>query len=128
MRAVLDTNILISALLVKGGPPDDAYRAWRRGQFTFLTCQMQLEELRLTLRKPALAARLINDLKLEAVMVDPLPSVERSPDPAYDFLLAAAEAGCADFLVTGDKSGLLALGKHASARIVTAREFTQRFT
>ena len=42
-------------------------------------------------------------------MVDPLPIVVRSPDPTDDFLLAAAEAGGADYLVTGDKSGLLSL-------------------
>ena len=35
--------------------------------------------------------------------------MERSPDPTDDFLLALSEAGKADYLVTGDKSGLLAL-------------------
>ena len=39
--------------------------------------------------------------------IDPLPRVERSPDPTDDFLLALSEAGKADYLVTGDKSGLL---------------------
>jgi predicted nucleic acid-binding protein len=42
--------------------------------------------------------------------------VRRSPDPADNFLLALAEAGNADYLVTGDKSGLLALASHKSAR------------
>lgn len=53
----------------------------------------------------------MNDLKHFAENVDPLPSVTRSPDPNGDFLLAAAEGGHADYLVTGDKNGLLALQK-----------------
>jgi uncharacterized protein len=40
-----------------------------------------------------------------------------------NFLLALAEAGNAVYLVTGDKSGLLALGSHKSTRIITARDF-----
>ncbi len=39
------------------------------------------------------------------------------------FLLALSEGGQADYLVTGDKSGLLALGRHKATRIVSAREF-----
>ena len=131
MRVVLDTNILISALLVQSGVPGTIYQAWTDRTFTLLTCNMQLEELRQTLRKPALAARirphqagrLVNDLKRYAEGVDPLPFVKRSPDPEDDFLLAAAEAGRADYLVTGDKSGLLALQKHEGTKIINAREF-----
>jgi predicted nucleic acid-binding protein len=51
----------------------------------------------------------------------------RSPDPNDDFLLAAAEAGHADYLVTGDKSGLLALLRHEGTRIVTAASFARQF-
>lgn len=48
-----------------------------------------------------------------------------SSDPHDDFLLALAEAASADYLVTGDKSGLLALRKHRRTRIVTARRFSK---
>jgi predicted nucleic acid-binding protein len=61
------------------------------------------------------------------VDIDPLPRVERSPDPTDDFLLALSEAGDADYLVTGDKSGLLALDRHKATRIVSAREFAALF-
>ena len=129
MRVILDTNILISALLVQGGPPGAIYRAWIEGCFTLLTCADQLAEMRATLRKPTLAerikphdaGRLMNDLKHFAEGVDPLPHVDRSPDPEDNFLLAAAKAGHADYLVTGDKSGLLALRKHEGTGIVTAK-------
>jgi uncharacterized protein len=116
MRVVLDTNILISALMIQTGNPAAIYRAWQSGQFTLLTCTEHLDELRATLRKPAIAERirpykaggLVNEMKKLAQTVDRLPPVRRSPDPTDDFLLALSEAGKAGFLVTGDKSGLLA--------------------
>jgi predicted nucleic acid-binding protein len=36
MRAVLDTNILVSALLVQTGNPAAIYSAWQEGFFTLL--------------------------------------------------------------------------------------------
>lgn len=133
MRAILDTNILVSALLVPSGAPGAIYRAWAEGAFTLLIAEEQIAELRHTLVKPTLAARirphragrLVNSLRRLAEDVGPLPRVERSPDPEDDFLLAMAEAGKADYLVTGDKSGLLALVRHAGARIVAARQFLE---
>jgi len=131
MRVVLDTNILVSALLLHQGHPAEIYRAWQEGNFTLLTCAEQLDELRQTLRKPAIAerikpykaGRLVNELKGFAEDVGVLPRVQRSPDPTDDFLLAMSEAGKADYLVTGDKSGLLALARHQNTRIVSARHF-----
>jgi predicted nucleic acid-binding protein len=32
MRIVLDTNVLIAALITEGTPPDQLYRAWRDGR------------------------------------------------------------------------------------------------
>ena len=58
MRVVLDTNILISALIVQEGNPATIYHAWQEGQFTLLICAELLEELRATLRKPKLAVRI----------------------------------------------------------------------
>ncbi len=105
------------------------------GKFTLLTCAAQVDELRSTLQKPRVserikphkAGRLVNQVKKLAEDVDPLPRVERSPDPTDDFLLALSEGGKADYLVTGDKSGLLALDRHKGTRIVTAREFAALF-
>jgi hypothetical protein len=135
MRVVLDTNILVSALMAQSGPPARIYRAWQEGYFTLLTCSEQLDELRATLRKPAIrerirpynAGRLVNELRGLAEEVGALPRVQRSPDPTDDFLLALSEAGKADYLVTGDKDGLLALAHHQITRIVSAREFAALF-
>lgn len=133
MRVVLDTNILVSALITSAGIPAAVLNAWLEGKFTLLTCSTHLEELRNTLKKPRVAeltkpyraGRLVNQIRRLAVNVGDLPIVKRSPDPMDDYLLALAEAGRADFLVTGDKSGLLGLGRHNTARIVSAREFAR---
>ena len=133
MRVVLDTNILISALMIQTGNPAAIYRAWQERQFTLLTCAEHLDELRATLRKPAIAERikpyraggLVNEMKKLAESVDTLSRVRRSPDPTDDFLLALSESGNAHYLVTGDKSGLLKLKQHKATRIVSARTFAE---
>lgn len=135
MRVVLDTNILISALIVRGGTTDAIVQAWQRRGYTLLTCDEQIEELRDCFTRPWLvperirrheAGRLLNHLRRSAIFIAPLPVVTRSADPDDDFLLALSEAGQADFLVTGDKGGLFALVRHGGTRIVTARDFVGR--
>jgi uncharacterized protein len=131
MRAVLDTNILVSALISPTGHPAAIYDAWEDGKFTLLTCAEHLDELRATLQKPKVAeligphkaGRLVNQVRKLAEDIGPLPRVKRSPDPTDDFLLALSEAGKADYLVTGDKSGLLSLDRHQTTRIVSASDF-----
>lgn len=131
MRVVLDTNILISSLLSSDGPPAIIYQAWRENRFSLLTCGKQMEEIRRTLRKPAIAARvrphhagsLINRLYNRAVDVGRLPEVLRSSDPDDNFILAMAEAGSAHYLVSGDRDGLLVLRRHRKTRILSPRAF-----
>jgi predicted nucleic acid-binding protein len=48
MRVVLDTNILISALISSASSPAIIYNAWEDGEFTLLSCTEQLDELRAT--------------------------------------------------------------------------------
>jgi len=46
MRVVLDTNILISALMTRDTPPDRLYEYWKEGRFQLASCERQLEEIR----------------------------------------------------------------------------------
>lgn len=134
MRVVLDTNILVSALIAPAGYPATIYNAWEQGRFSLLTCAEHLDEIRATLQKPRIAhlirpyraGRLINQIKKLAANIVNLPQVRRSADPGDNFLLGLAEAGEADYLVTGDKSGFLALKKHKRTQIVSARQFTEK--
>ena len=49
MRVVLDTNIIVSALLAPAGKPAAIIRIWLDGKFTLLTCAAHLDELGSTL-------------------------------------------------------------------------------
>jgi len=55
MRVVLDTNILVSALIAPAGNPAAIYNAWEQCKFTLLTCTEHLDELRATLQRPRVA-------------------------------------------------------------------------
>jgi len=131
VRLVVDTNILISALLVGTSLPAHLIMLWREGRFDLLTSAEQLDELTRVTRYPklrarlvpALAGRLINELRKIAVVVENLPAVTVCADPADNYLLALAAAGAADFLVTGDKQDLLGLKLYEGARIITVRDF-----
>ncbi|WP_428377549.1 putative toxin-antitoxin system toxin component, PIN family [Lichenicoccus sp.] len=131
MRLVVDTNILVSALLAGNSLPAQLIVLWRQGRFDLLTAPVQLDELRRVTRyprirerlAPALAGRLVNDLRTLAVHVDPLPVVDVSPDPDDNYLLAMATAGSAAFLLTGDKRHVLGIGTYGGTRILRVRDF-----
>lgn len=129
MRVILDTNLLVAALISPYHPPEVIYRAWLARRYELVTSHEQLDEFRRvtryprvrTLIAPPVAGTMLNTLKADAQVLDRLPRVERSRDPGDNFLLAMAEASTADYLVTGDKRDLLELRQHGGTRIVTAR-------
>ena len=98
-----------------------------------ITSEWQLDEFRRVTRytklrrflKPAEAGHLVNSLRHQAVVLETLPTVELSPDPDDNPVLAMAEASQAQFLITGDKKDLLALGTIGGTHIVTARQFAE---
>lgn len=131
MRIVIDTNAFVSALLVPGSRTAELTACWRRGRFTVLTSQAQLDELVRVTRYPRirerlsapLAGRLINELKGFAEWVDNLPPVDMSPDPFDNYLLSIAQGGGASHLVTGDKRDLLSMARYGSTAIVGVSAF-----
>jgi len=130
MRVILDTNILVSALITPDGVTQKLYRAWRTGRFHLLTCSEQLTEFRRVTRyprvrsyiRPAEAGTLLNELRRLAIIIDNLPQIDVVSDASDNFLLGLALAGKADYLVTGDHSHLLGMPRYAGTRIVTVRK------
>jgi len=126
MRLVIDTNVLLSALISSASPSAQILALWRTRKFELLTSAEQIDEIARVTRypriraglAPPLAGRLVNRLRDLAILVEKLPKLDRSLDPDDNYLLALAEAGQAHFLVTGDKP-LLALKHRKSTRIVT---------
>jgi putative PIN family toxin of toxin-antitoxin system len=134
MRVILDTNVLLGALISPHGPPDTIYRAWRAARFDLVTSTAQLDELRRVSRYPKLKTILpahrigtmVNNMQRAVVLgvLPPLPDGVDVSDPNDAFLLAMALTGETDYLVTGDRrAGLLQLGNLGRARIVTPTVF-----
>jgi putative PIN family toxin of toxin-antitoxin system len=133
VRVVLDTGILIAALITTDTPAALIYQAWRKKRFELVTSEWQLDEFRRVSRyqklrrflRPAEAGNLVNGLRYQATVLETLPTVELSPDPDDNPLLAMAKTSDADYLVTGDKADLLSLDTIGRTHIVTARQFVE---
>ncbi|MBU2719039.1 putative toxin-antitoxin system toxin component, PIN family, partial [Acidithiobacillus ferridurans] len=103
MRVILDTNVLLGALISPHGPPDTIYRAWRAARFELVTSTAQLDELRRVSRYPKLKTILpahrigtmVNNMQRAIVLntLPPLPEGVDANDPNDAFLLAMAMAG-----------------------------------
>lgn len=120
MRAVLDPNVIISALLAAGGSPAKVLRAWLDGAYDLVASGRLLAELERALSYPKLrkritrteATELVDLLRRDAQMLDDPkgPPLVRSPDPGDDYLIALAAAARA-VIVSGD-GHLLSLAEH----------------
>ncbi len=129
LKAVVDTNVLVSGTILSRGNPFEILEAWRRYEFTLITSPEITTEVEAVLRRPmfykeyglteSLVSRLITVLNLEALAVNPkaissLPGIE----PADLKFLACAEAAAADYFVTGDRA-LLNLRAYNATLIVS---------
>jgi len=130
LKVVLDTNVLVSSLLVKVGLPAGVVDAWRQRQYLVVTSPDLIAEVRLR-RKYHFTEedieQLISLLEQDALLVPGQAQVQGviPDDPADEKVLACAVDAEADVIVSGD-SHLLALGEHQGILILTAREFLER--
>ncbi len=140
MLAVIDTNVWISAFLTPEGYSAEVVRRFRADAFQPVFCPSTVYELRASLSKPRIAARINMTFRSmnEAVALlyasspelpDP-PIFPISRDPNDDIFIALAIASDADFLVTRDDDlkGDPAVREYleaAGVRLVTVREFVE---
>lgn len=137
MRIVLDTNVLVSGILLPGSTPGRVLDAWRKSCFTLVLSDEMLEEMGRVLRYPKIAKRLdrigttgdevghlLALMRFQADFVDITPVAASVPDDPDDAkILATFIAGKADYLVSGD-ADLLALRDQYP--ILTPQEFWRR--
>jgi putative PIN family toxin of toxin-antitoxin system len=117
IRVVLDTNVVLSALVFAGGPARQIRQAWQRGDFLPLASTATVKELVRVLAYPKFA---LADQEQEELLADYLPYVQtvRIPNPpprvpeCRDVMdlpfMQLAVAGKAKVLVSGDRD-LLAI-------------------
>jgi putative PIN family toxin of toxin-antitoxin system len=132
-KAVLDTNVWVSALLW-GGKPASVIKAAEEGKVDIYASEEIIAEISQVLAYPKIAKvyqseRLRNEL-IEAVLkAVKLVEVAKKvrvvlEHPADDKFIECALAARADFIVSGDKH-LLKVGSYNKTRIVSVSEFLQ---
>lgn len=136
MRAVLDTNIVIRALIKPAGTVGPVLERLAAGDFTAVYSEPILEEFLAKLALPRIRkkyhltdediADLLALLALRGILVEPKRSVKVCRDADDNMVIEAALEGGAEWIVTGDED-LLSLKKFESVRMVTPRRFLGAF-
>lgn len=133
MKAVLDTNVLISAYVFPGGKPEAVYRLALEARVEIGTSRTLLAELGRVLEQkfgwqPGRVETAVAQVARIATIVKPSEAVRFvSADPADDRVLEAARAFEADVIVSGDRH-LLDLGAWDGIEIISPAEFVARWS
>lgn len=133
MIVVLDTNVIVSAMLSSEGSPAEIIRRWEAEEFEVVTSPPLISEFERVINYPRVRKyiRLSDEeidtlkkrLKAVATLVEPqfiLEIVEK--DPADDRVLECAVAGGAAFIISGN-THLLELGEHQQIVILEPTAF-----
>ncbi len=138
MIIVLDTNVMISALLSTEGSPAQIIDLWEAGEFDIATSAPLLDEVKRVLGyekikkslkcTPEEINRLIGGWRTAAIYVEPEEELEViEDDPDDNRVLECAVAADADYIVSGDHH-LLDLGEYRGIEILPTVGFVVLMT
>jgi uncharacterized protein len=133
VRAVLDTNVFVSAALSKNptSPTREILERWLQGQFILVICTPLMEEIAEKLLDHNIEENLIGSLverltELAEWVEVPLEKIENLlPDPDDNVIVACAVEGKVDSLVTYDPHFDPLSGEHQAIRILKAIPFLE---
>ena len=131
IRVVIDTNVLVSALLT-GGLPEAVVDLAISGEVQWFASESILAEYEDVIKRPRLAidsdkaADAMARIRAIVSIVSPAVRVAAARDPDDNQFLECAEAAQADYLVTGNIRHFPEVWKET--RIVTPREFIDAWT
>jgi len=113
IRAVLDTNIFLRALIRKGNISHKIFQLWQQGKFLLITSEDILNEISEVLKRSSLLEKfgydknrvdqLIDLIRRKAIFVKPEFSLKLCRDEHDDKFIDCAILGRAKFLVSEDK-------------------------
>lgn len=132
MRAVIDTNIIVSRYLTPEGLAARLLSDWRADRFELLVSEPILAEVHDVLLRPAIRARhqltviqveqIVDNFRRFGILIEPGESVVASEDPDDDKFLECALGGDADVVVSRDPH-LLDLKQFRGIRILSPAAF-----
>ena len=133
MIVVLDTNVMISALISTGGPPARIIDFWEAGAFDVASSAPLLEEVKRVLGydqvkkylkcSPEEINKLLAGWRTASIYVDPEEELEViKDDPDDDRVLECAVAAEAEYIVSGDNH-LLDLGEYRGIEVLPPAGF-----
>ena len=132
MILVLDTNVIISALLSPDGPPAEIIKLWEADRIEVATSLVLLAELERVLEyhrvrehfeDPSSVTVLLKRFRVVATLVETGPDldvIER--DPSDNRFLECAVAANASYIISGDDH-LLAIGEYRGIVILKPADF-----
>jgi len=127
VRAVLDTNVVVSALLTERGRDALILDLALSGQFTLIVSDALLAEYDEVLRRPRFRLglrkieRAMQEIRRAALHINPHAQVRAARDPDDDMILECALAGGADYVETGNTRHFPA--EFQSIRIIPPKRF-----
>jgi uncharacterized protein len=125
-RVVLDTNVVVSALLKRGGLPDQVLRLALAEKLQLCVSQAVLTEYARVLPRPRFALRpeevttTLAKIRAVGFMVHPTKTLAIAPHEPDNRFLECADASGADFLITGNLRHFPR--SHKATLIVNARQ------
>lgn len=134
LRAVLDTNVIVSSAISKKGAPFLLTQAWHESHFALITSESIIKETQRVLSMPkvkdtfhltdAQIIRFVETLRKDSILVPGKTNVQGAipEDPSDEMFLAAALDAKADCIISGDKH-LLNLRSFQGIPILTPRAF-----
>ena len=134
-RVVLDTNILISSVLIKFGNPRKIFEKFLNGEFILIESEEMLAEIRDVLFRPKFnyislieKENFIKNLLSLCNIVEPKQKIDIiKDDPDDNIILECALEGNADYIISGDEH-LLGLKEFKGIKIISPKEFLNILT
>ncbi len=131
LKVVIDTNVLVSALLKDNSPPAFILALLRKRKMTLCLSKAIFEEYRAVLNRAkfrhirSVAAPLLLSLKKGCLLIEPKIRIDViTADPADNKFLECAQAAQADFLITGNTRHF-PFKEFKATRIVSPKEFIE---
>ncbi|MCL2327485.1 MAG: putative toxin-antitoxin system toxin component, PIN family [Bacteroidetes bacterium] len=130
-KLILDTNVLVSALIQKSFPYNIVNELFVEGKITLCISEKLMSEYYEVLRRPkfakyfdfvAKAEILLSDIEEKAVMYSPQITLDLLTDKDDNMILELADVCLADYIVTGNTNDFT-MQSYKKTQIVTPREF-----